>query len=92
MVSSSLTTSSHYHTTSTHLRHSKVRYGNNKGYNYIRNTTNDTVAQKYIQFVFDTQSYFNELSWRDKSIADFIANFSGVVSQNIVNIPLNEGN
>jgi hypothetical protein len=91
MASNSPTTSSRYHIISTRSRRNKVIHEDNSGYNYIKNTTNDTVAQKYIQFVFDTQSYFNELAWTDKSIANFVANFSAVVSQNLVDISLNQG-
>jgi hypothetical protein len=39
--------------------------------------------------VFDTQSYFDEFSWRNRSIADFITNFSAVISLNMVHIALN---
>lgn len=39
---------------------------------------------KYVQFVFDTQTYFDEMLWRNQSISAFISNFSATASQNLV--------
>lgn len=60
----------------------KVHQGNcsnELGYNYIK-SLNETNAIKYIDWIFDTQSGFDEFNWRNKTIRDFISGLAQNVS------------
>lgn len=57
----------------------RVIFYHHVGYNYLR-SLNETTALKYVDWIFDTQSGFDEFNWRNKTINDFISGLAQNVS------------